>query len=151
MRKISEILSESTWGGILDRGRGDVETKEEINDINDMNSDDFYNYLVSRYDDKVLKTKKDDIPWTFLEHRIFIDITDHVSLYVLYSKKELEEIQVKFKNEKSLADEFEKLTSDKFKWKRNEYDLFKVGDASIIKNSTAVDLIKLLINKYVTK
>ena len=150
MKKLSNI-NENTWGGILDRGRGDVERKEEINDINDMNSGDFYKYLVLRYDDEVLKIKKDEIPWTFLEHRIFIDITDHISLYVLYSKNKLEEIKVKFKNEKSLADEFEKLTSDKFKWERNEYDLFKVGDVSIIKNSTAIDLIKLLINKYVTK
>ena len=76
MRKISEILSESVWGEMLKRGNGDVERKEEINDINDMNSNDFYKYLVLRYDDEVLIIKKDDIPWTFLEHRIFIDITD---------------------------------------------------------------------------
>ena len=150
MRKFSEIV-ESAWGDMMRRSSGETIRKEEINDINDMNSDDFYKYLVLRYDDKVLKIKKDDIPWMFLEHRIFIDITDHISLYVLYSKNKLEEIKVKFKNEKSLADEFEKLTSDKFKWERNEYDLFRVGDVSIIKNSTAIDLIKLLINKYVTK
>ena len=150
MRKFSEIV-ESAWGDMMRRSSGETIRKEEINDINDMNSDDFYKYLVLRYDDKVLKIKKDDIPWMFLEHRIFIDITDHISLYVLYSSEKLEEIKVKFRNEKSLADEFEKLTSDKFKWERNEYDLFRVGDVSIIKNITAIDLIKFLINKYVTK
>lgn len=150
MRKFSEIM-ESAWGDMMRRSSGETMRKEEINDINDMNSDDFYKYLVLRYDDKVLKIKKDEMPWSFLEHRIFIDITDHISLYVLYSSEKLEEIKVKFRYEKSLADEFEKLTSDKFKWERNEYDLFRVGDVSIIKNITAIDLIKFLINKYVTK
>ena len=150
MRKFSEIM-ESAWGDMRKRSLGETIRKEEINDINDMNSDDFYKYLVLRYDDKVLKIKKDEMPWTFLEHRIFIDITDHISLYVLYSSEKLEEIKVKFRYEKSLADEFEKLTSDKFKWERNEYDLFRVGDVSIIKNITAIDLIKFLSKKYVTK
>jgi len=47
MRKISEILSESVWGGILDRGAGNKIRKED--DINNLDGEGLYDYIKSHY------------------------------------------------------------------------------------------------------
>ena len=47
MKKLS-TLNESIWGGILDRGRGDSERKED--DVNLLNRDGLYDYIFSKYE-----------------------------------------------------------------------------------------------------
>jgi len=52
MKKFSEI-SESTWGGILNRGRGDSERKED--DVNLLDRNGLYEYIFSKYETLELK------------------------------------------------------------------------------------------------
>jgi len=47
MRKLSRILGESVWGGILDRGTGEMIRKED--DVDNMDSETFKEYLEGLY------------------------------------------------------------------------------------------------------
>ena len=47
MRKLSNILDESVWGGMLDRSTGDTIRKED--DVNLLDRDGLYDYLTSHY------------------------------------------------------------------------------------------------------
>ena len=66
MRKLSEILSESVWGGILDRGAGNKIRKED--DINNLDGEGLYDYIKSHY--KLFNT----IDMTYLPESSRIDV-----------------------------------------------------------------------------
>ena len=59
MKKLSKILKESVWGGILDRGTGETIRKED--DVNLLDIDGLFNYVEEKYSDKVCRIDSDII------------------------------------------------------------------------------------------
>ena len=59
MRKLSNILNESVWGGMLNRSTGDQIRKED--DINLLDIDGLFNYVENNYSDRVCKIDSEEI------------------------------------------------------------------------------------------
>ena len=76
-------LSESIWGGILDRGAGETIRKED--DVNLLDLDGLYDYIKSRYEKRLFYLDKDTFGRNN-KRNIVVDVIANISLFTNYDK-----------------------------------------------------------------
>lgn len=141
--------NESIWNDIRRRGIG-ADIKQEDN-VNNMGIDDFVDYLVANYRDKVYSMDKDHFCKEY-EMDIVVDPIKDIVIYGSYVNDELSRIMVVLRNRGQirLDDWIGKIienSPDNFRWicmYSDKYELkLKEGDVT---NQTYVDLIEFFLN-----
>ena len=141
--------NESIWNDIRRRGIG-ADIKKEDN-VNNMGVDDFVDYLVANYRDKVYSMDKDHFCKEY-EMDIVVNPIKDIVIYGSYVNDELSRIMVVLRNRGQirLDDWVAKIienSPDDFRWicmYSDRYELkLKKGD---ITNQTYVDLIEFFLN-----
>ncbi len=145
MKKLSKI-SESIWSDIQDRSSGEITRKED--DVNNMDMESFWLYIIKNYKDKVMILDKSHYLKEY-DMDIVVDPTNDVVIFGSYVKDELVNIRVILKTKvkdvtiKKIID----ASPDNFRWIRihnNNLEL-ELNDGKVT-NQTFVNLIEFFLN-----
>ena len=151
MKKLSKI-DESVWADIYDRSTGETVRKED--DVQNMDVEEFWLYLIKKYKDQVYNLDKDHFCREY-DIDIVISPIKEISIYGSYIKDELSRIMVVLKNTgivrlDNAVKNLINLSPKNFKWIKRYSDRLDLqlnnGD---ITNKTYIDLVDLLLNNQI--
>ena len=146
MKRLSNILKESLFGNMSDKGRGEVAKKED--DINHLDLDGLWDYINSNYEiipqAMPLKSKNDTYAF--------------ISLPAFWVRYKLYRVDFKFKDDKIVEIQFEAneiICSEFIDIIKEKYDVDNCGGFGMIKiysktdkltNKDAIDIIDIVIS-----